>query len=107
MQRVDISCYYIRRYAKLASTTRHPVWHEKPKHVLHFLSSLYRPDDDPDKGRNIVAKAKYIHIYILGKELLDVHYTHTSSDTDISSMHNGMDPNDSNIKADSRRKEQI
>jgi hypothetical protein len=27
--------------------------------VLHFLSSLYRPDDDPDNGRNIVAKGKY------------------------------------------------
>jgi hypothetical protein len=39
------------------------VWHEKPKHVLHFLSSLYRPDDDPDKGRNIVAKAKYIYTW--------------------------------------------
>jgi hypothetical protein len=34
--------------------------YEKPKHVLHFLSLLHRPDDDPDKGRNIVAKAKYI-----------------------------------------------
>jgi hypothetical protein len=33
--------------------------------LLHFLSSLYRPDDDPDKGQNIVAKAKYI----LGKEM--------------------------------------
>jgi hypothetical protein len=33
----------------------------KCKHVLHFLSSLHRPDDNPDKGRNIVAKAKYIY----------------------------------------------
>jgi hypothetical protein len=31
--------------------------------VLHFLTSLYRPDDDPDKGRNIVAKAKYIYTW--------------------------------------------
>jgi hypothetical protein len=34
---------------------------KKAKHVLYFLSSLYRPDNDPDKGRNIVAKAKYIY----------------------------------------------
>jgi hypothetical protein len=30
---------------------------------VHFLSSLYKPDDDPDKGRNIVAKAKYIYTW--------------------------------------------
>jgi hypothetical protein len=36
---------------------------ENPKHVLNFLSSLYRPDDDPDKDRNIVAKAKYIYTW--------------------------------------------
>jgi hypothetical protein len=34
---------------------------ESVVHALHFLRSLYRPDDDPDKGRNIVAKAKYIY----------------------------------------------
>jgi hypothetical protein len=28
-----------------------------------FLSSLYNPDDDPDKGRNTVAKAKYIYTW--------------------------------------------
>jgi hypothetical protein len=27
---------------------------------VHVPTWLYRPDDDPDKGRNIVAKAKYI-----------------------------------------------
>jgi hypothetical protein len=31
--------------------------------VLHCLSSLYRPGDNPDKGRNIVAKAKYIYTW--------------------------------------------
>jgi hypothetical protein len=25
------------------------------------VNTLYRPDDDPDKGRNIVDKAKYIY----------------------------------------------
>jgi hypothetical protein len=31
--------------------------------VLHFLSSLYRPDNDPDKDQNIVVKAKYIYTW--------------------------------------------
>jgi hypothetical protein len=31
--------------------------------VIVNLSSLYSPDDDPDKGRNIVAKAKYIYTW--------------------------------------------
>jgi hypothetical protein len=30
---------------------------------VDFLSSLYRPDDDPDKGRNILAEAKYIYTW--------------------------------------------
>jgi hypothetical protein len=42
---------------------RDPIWHEKPKHVVHFLSSLHRPDEDPDKGRNIVTKAKNIYTW--------------------------------------------
>jgi hypothetical protein len=46
-----------------AVISQDPVWHAKPKHVLHSLSSLYMPDDDPDKGRNIVAKAKYIYTW--------------------------------------------
>jgi hypothetical protein len=33
-------------------------------HVLHYLSSLYRPDDDPDKGRNIVVKDN-IYLYLV------------------------------------------
>jgi hypothetical protein len=36
---------------------------KNPKYVLHFLSLLYRPDDDPDKGWNIVAEAKYIYTW--------------------------------------------
>jgi hypothetical protein len=52
-----------------------PAWHEKPKHVLHFLSSLYRPDDDLDKGRNILAKAKYIYTWY--RVVSDGHYTDT------------------------------
>jgi hypothetical protein len=35
----------------------------KPKNVIHFLNSLYRPDDEPDKGRNIVVNAKYIYTW--------------------------------------------
>jgi hypothetical protein len=31
--------------------------------VVQLYGSLYRPDDDPDKGRNIVAKAKYIYTF--------------------------------------------
>jgi hypothetical protein len=31
--------------------------------VIVNLSSLYSPDDDPDKGRNIVAKANYIYTW--------------------------------------------
>jgi hypothetical protein len=53
---LEIVLYVLDFHAKLD-----PVWHEKPKPVLHFLSSLYRPDDDPHKGRNNVAKAKYIY----------------------------------------------
>jgi hypothetical protein len=39
------------------------------------LGSLYRPGDDPDKGRNIVAKAKYI--YTWKTVVSDGHYTDT------------------------------
>jgi hypothetical protein len=43
--------------------TGHVTTHYILEHVLHFISSLYRPDDDPDKGRNIVTKAKYIYTW--------------------------------------------
>jgi hypothetical protein len=39
---------------------------KKTENVLLFLSSLYSPDVDPDKGRNIVAK---VNVFVLGKEL--------------------------------------
>jgi hypothetical protein len=29
--------------------------------TYYTFYSLYRPDDDPEKGRNIVANAKYIY----------------------------------------------
>jgi hypothetical protein len=34
-------------------------------YVLYFLSSLKRLDDDPNKGRNIVANAKYTYLYFV------------------------------------------
>jgi hypothetical protein len=36
---------------------------ESVVHVLHFISLLYRTDDDPEKGRNIVAIAKYVYTW--------------------------------------------
>jgi hypothetical protein len=41
----------------------------KKMYVKVLQAKKRRPDDDPDKGRNIVAKAKHTYIFILGKEL--------------------------------------
>jgi hypothetical protein len=42
-------------------TVNHTGFRLERKTCTALTKLLYRPDDDPDKGRNIAAKAKYMY----------------------------------------------